>query len=78
MTDKLTHRLGGRCRTFVGFPPSGSYPGVFEHQLPPRLHVARMHGHRGVGSHGPPTELLESPAPTSRAGRTPYGTTRAT
>ena len=41
---QLTHPLGGRCRTFVGFPPSGSRPGVFERQLPPKLHVARMHG----------------------------------
>ena len=76
MTGHLTHRLGGQCRTSVGFPPSGSWPGVFERQLPPKLQVARMHGHRSVGSHGPPKELRDTRAPTFRAGNTPYGITR--
>ena len=34
MTGQLKHRLGGQCRTFVGFPPSGSWPGVFDCPTP--------------------------------------------
>ena len=48
---------------YVGFPPSGSWPGVFECQLQPKLRVALAHGHRGVGSQEPPTELRDARAP---------------